>query len=108
MAAIYLYSVGLFFDSGIPRSVPIIFAVFAFLSVGGLRFATRTYFRNPNHLNKQPLIIYGVGEAGLQLVNALFHGNEFAPVALVDDDLSLQDLCIGGLRVYSPDRIPRL
>jgi FlaA1/EpsC-like NDP-sugar epimerase len=54
------------------------------------------------------VIIYGAGEAGLQLLNALFHGHEFAPVALVDDDLSLQNLGIGGLRVYSPDRIPRL
>ena len=108
VAAISLFAAGLVFDANIPRSVPIIFAVFAFLSVGGLRFAARTYFRNPNHLNKRPVIIYGAGEAGLQLLNALFHGHEFAPVALVDDDLSLQNLGIGGLRVYSPDRIPRL
>lgn len=108
VAAISLFATGLVFDASIPRSVPIIFAVFAFLSVGGLRFAARTYFRNPNHLNKRPVIIYGAGEAGLQLLNALFHGHEFAPVALVDDDPSLQNLGIGGLRVYSPDRIPRL
>ncbi|CRK76339.1 MULTISPECIES: polysaccharide biosynthesis protein [Roseobacteraceae] len=108
VAAISLFAAGLVFDASIPRSVPIIFAVFAFLSVGGLRFAARTYFRNPNHLNKRPVIIYGAGEAGLQLLNALFHGQEFAPVALVDDDPSLQNLGIGGLRVYSPDRIPRL
>ena len=108
VAAISLYAAGSVLDASIPRSVPIIFAVFAFLSVGGLRFAARTYLRNSNHLNKRPVIIYGAGEAGLQLLNALFHGNEFAPVALVDDDPSLQNLGIGGLRVYSPDRIPRL
>ena len=108
VAAISLYATGTVFDASIPRSVPIIFAVFAFLSVGGLRFAARTYLRNSNHLNKRPVIIYGAGEAGLQLLNALFHGHEFAPVALVDDDPSLQNLGIGGLRVYSPDRIPRL
>jgi FlaA1/EpsC-like NDP-sugar epimerase len=108
VAATSLYAAGSIFNASLPRSVPIIYAVFAFLSVGGLRFAARTYFRNPNHLNKRPVIIYGAGEAGLQLLNALFHGHEFAPVALVDDDLSLQNLGIGGLRVYSPDRIPRL
>lgn len=108
VAAISLFAAGLVFDASIPRSVPIIFAVFTFLSVGWLRFAARTYFRNQNHLNKRPVIIYGAGEAGLQLLNALFHGHEFAPVALVDDDPSLQNLGIGGLRVYSPDRIPRL
>ena len=99
VAAISLYATGTVFDASIPRSVPIIFAVFAFLSVGGLRFAARTYLRNSNHLNKRPVIIYGAGEAGLQLLNALFHGQEFAPVALVDDDPSLQNLGIGGLRV---------
>jgi FlaA1/EpsC-like NDP-sugar epimerase len=108
VAAISLYATGTFFDASIPRSVPIIFAVFAFLSVGGLRFAARTYLRNSNHLNKRPVIIYGAGEAGLQLLNALFHGHEYLPVALVDDDPSLQNLGIGGLRVYAPDRIPRL
>lgn len=108
VAAISLYATGTVFDASIPRSVPIIFAVFAFLSVGGLRFAARTYLRNSNHLNKRPVIIYGAGEAGLQLLNALFHGHEFAPVALVDDAPSLQNLGIGGLRVYAPDRMPRL
>jgi FlaA1/EpsC-like NDP-sugar epimerase len=108
VAAISLYAAGLLFDAGLPQSVPIIFAVFAFLSTGGLRFAARTYFSNPNHLSRRPVIIYGAGEAGLQLLSALFHGHEFAPVALVDDDPSLQNLGIGGLRVYSPDKISHL
>ena len=108
VAAIFLYAAGLIFDARIPRSVPIIFFVFAFLSVGGLRFVARTYLRNSNHLNRRPVIIYGAGEAGLQLLNALFHGREYLPVALIDDDPSVQNLGIGGLRVYSPDRILRL
>lgn len=108
VAGISLYAAGLLFDAGLPRSVPIIFAVFAFISIGGLRFTARTYFRTPNHANKRPVIIYGAGEAGLQLLNALFHGNEFAPVALVDDEPSLQNMSVGGLHVYSPDRIPHL
>ena len=108
VAGISLYAAGLFFDANLPRSVPFIFAVLAFLSIGGLRFAARKYFRNPNNLNKRPIIIYGAGEAGLQLLNALFHGNEFSPVAIVDDDLSLQNLDVGGLRVYSPEKIQHL
>ena len=108
VAGISLYAVGLFFDANLPRSVPFIFAVFAFLSIGGLRFAARKYFRNPNNLNKRPVIIYGAGQAGLQLLNALFHGNEFRAVAIVDDDLSLHNLDVGGLRVYSPEKIPHL
>lgn len=108
VAAISLYAAGLLFDANLPRSVPFIFAVFAFISIGGVRFAARTYFRNPNHANKRPVIIYGAGEAGMQLLNALFHGQEFAPVALVDDDPSLQNMSVGGLQVNSPDRMPHL
>ena len=82
--------------------------MFAFLSIGGLRFAIRTFIRNPNVLNKKTVIIYGAGKAGLQLLNALYHGQEFAPVAMIDDDPSLQNLGVGGVYVYSPDRIPQL
>ncbi len=108
VAVISLYAAGLFFDVSLPRSVPIMFAVFSFLSVGFLRFVARTCFRTPNHLNRIPVIIYGAGEAGLQLLNALFHGREYVPVALVDDRHSLQDLSIGGLRVNSANKIRHL
>lgn len=108
VAAAVLYLSGLAIDAGLPRSVPIIFAIFIFLSVGGLRFIARTFFRNPSTLSKRPVIIYGAGEAGLQLLNALFHGRDYAPVALVDDDPALQNLAVGGLNVFSPDQIPRL
>ena len=100
VAAISLYATNLIFDAGIPWSVPINFAVFTFLSVGGLRFLARRYFRSSNHLTRRPVIIYGAGDAGLQLLNALFHGQEFVPVALIDDDPSRQGLGVGGLSVY--------
>tara|TARA_R110002124_G_C8957156_1_gene513756 strand:- start:596 stop:2503 length:1908 start_codon:yes stop_codon:yes gene_type:complete len=106
--AITLCVAGLVFEAGIPRSVPIIFGIFVFLSIGGLRFAARTYFRNPSQVIKRPVIIYGAGDSGMQLLNSLFHGREYAPVALVDDDPGLQNLSVGGLQVYAPDRIPQL
>lgn len=108
IGSIALYLVSLGFDAWLPRSIPFIFAIFIFLSVGGLRFAVRTIFRNPIHVAKRPVVVYGAGEAGLQLVNSLFHGRDYAPVALVDDDPKLQNLGVGGLRVYAPDQIPRL
>ena len=108
VSAIILYAAGLLLNVGLPRSVPIIYAVLVFLSVGGLRFVARHFFRSPDHVLKQPVIIYGAGEAGLQLLNSLFHGREYHPIALVDDDKALQNLTVGGLRVYGPDAIPRL
>jgi FlaA1/EpsC-like NDP-sugar epimerase len=108
IAAITLYLAGVMFGAGIPRSVPIIFGIFAFLAIGGLRFVVRTFFRNPSQLAKRPVIIYGAGESGRQVLNALFHGQEYAPISLVDDDARLQGMSVGGLRVCAPSEIPRL
>lgn len=108
VAAVALYFTGLFLDAGIPRSVPVIFGLFVFLSLSGIRFMARTVFRNPAHLVKRPVIIFGAGESGLQLLNSLFHGREYAPVALVDDDPDLQNRSVGGLRVYAPEQIRQL
>ncbi|RYD68094.1 MAG: polysaccharide biosynthesis protein, partial [Verrucomicrobiaceae bacterium] len=108
VAAVVLYFSGLVFEAGIPRSVPIIFGLFVFLSLCGIRFIARTLFRNPAQLVKRPVIIFGAGESGLQLLNSLFHGREYAPVALVDDDPDLQHRSVGGLRVYAPEQIRQL
>ena len=108
VAAVVLYTAGIAVDANLPRSVPIIFAVFVFLSVGGVRFIARTYFRNSSRWSKRPVIIYGAGEAGPQLLNSLFHGRDYVPVALIDDDTSLHNLAVGGLSVCAPDQIPRL
>ncbi|MEN8887489.1 MAG: nucleoside-diphosphate sugar epimerase/dehydratase [Celeribacter marinus] len=108
VSAIMLYGAGILIGASLPRSVPIIFIMFVFLSVGGLRFITRTFFRNPNQSRKRPVIIYGAGDSGLQLLNSLFHGRDYAPVALVDDNPALQNLAIGGLSVDAPDQIPQL
>ena len=106
VSATSLYVANVFFNADIPRFVPLLFAVFVFFSLGGIRFAARTYFRRQSQLLKQPVIVYGAGAAGIQLVNALFHGAEFTPIALVDDKLSLRGMNVGGLNVYSPDQIP--
>ena len=107
-AVIVLYASRLAFDLHLPRSVPIIFATFAFLLVGGLRFLARGVFRSPYQSGKRPVIIYGAGEAGLQLLHSLMHGRDYEPVALVDDDPVLHNLAVGGLQVCAPDDMPRL
>ena len=89
----------------IPRSVPGIFGILLFLSTGGLRFVVRNLLRQPVKSNRLPVVIYGAGEAGRQLQNALFHGREYAPVAFLDDDPALQNTLIGGLRVFAPSDI---
>ncbi len=108
VSAVALYVCGFLLGANIPRSVPIIHAVFLFLSLGGLRFAARYLFRRPTFGSREPVIIYGAGDAGLQLLNALYHGRSYAPVALVDDDPRLQEFSVGGLRVFPPSEIPEV
>lgn len=108
ISAVALAISGLVFQAGLPRSVPIIFGIFVFLWVGGARFAARQFFRSSARMIKRPVIVYGAGESGLQLLNALFHGREYAPVALLDDNPRLQNLSVGGVRVHAPDRIGEL
>jgi len=107
-SATVLYLTCLAFGVFLPRSVPVMHAAFVFLSVGGLRFTARHILRSTNHTSKRPVIIYGAGEAGLQLLTALSHGLEYLPVALVDDDEKLHNMMVGGLRVVEGKQIVRL
>lgn len=103
-----LYLSGYALEAGIPRSVPIMFGTMVFLGIGGLRFVARSLFRQPNQRHRRPVIIYGAGEAGLRLLHSLFHGKDYGPVALIDDEPSLHGLIISGLRVYSSEQIAQL
>jgi FlaA1/EpsC-like NDP-sugar epimerase len=95
-------------DAGIPRSVPIMAAALAVLAISGLRFLVRQMFRGPLQVSKRPVAIYGAGEVGLELLNSLFHGRDYAPIAFIDDDPRLHGLMIGGCHVYPPSALPQL
>ena len=107
------FSIALFITSnvlsaGIPRSVPVISGILLFLAISSLRFGARHLFRTPMQVAKKPVVIYGAGSAGLELLNSLFHGRDYAPIAFIDDDRQFHGLTISGYRVYPPSEIPRL
>ena len=108
VASLTLVGADLALGAGIPRSAPVIYGFFICLSVAGLRFTARAAFRKPNTSRKRPVIIYGAGDAGMQLLSSLFHSREFTPVALVDDDPRLHNLSISGIRVHPASAIPAL
>lgn len=97
-------SFGLF----LPRSVPAIYWLLAMGFLGGARFGLRALYRQRLARLKARVIIFGAGSAGRQLFATLEHGGDYAPVAFVDDASELQGRDIGGLRVYSPARLPSL
>lgn len=101
----HLGAIGVF-----PRTVPALNWMIMLLLVGSSRFLARwwlsdSYFRIVGQLGnreygKKNVVIYGAGNAGVQLASALIHGREFKAVAFIDDDVSLQKQKINGLRIY--------
>ena len=108
ISAVALSSFSFLFHAPIPRSVPFIYWCLAMLFVGGSRMLVRSYAHRNLKKRKQKVIIYGAGSSGMQLALALMQGNEYQPVAFVDDDRSKQGTILQGLRVYSAVQLPRL
>ena len=105
LASLSLFLIGLLFESNLPRSIPIIFWVLVFLSIGGYRFFLRSIFRKGNRSNIRRAIIYGAGECGLELLNSLFYGRDLTAVAFVDDNPNFNGYSVGGINVFSADNI---
>ena len=93
----------------VPRTVPFINWLVLLLLVGGSRFVARwvlsdTYAKLGGKVAQErcakSVIIYGAGHAGVQLASALSFGQDFNPVAFIDDDKTLQKQKVNGLRIY--------
>lgn len=94
---------------GIPRSIFPIYWGTAFLFVGGSRYLVRLlYAHHYLKSEKTHIIIYGAGEAGIQLANALARNEDYRPVAYIDDNPTLNKAIIQGLQVYKPILLPSL
>lgn len=89
-------------EVSLPISVPILYASFAFIFVGGSRTLVRTVFSDDIKRDGENVIIYGAGVSGRQLVTALAQSCEYRAMAFVDDDLTLHGTVIKGVNVHSP------
>ncbi len=94
----------------VPRSSWIICWLVLTALVGGGRLVLRRYLRRRFRLSapRTPVIVYGAGEAGAQLVNALRYSTEFEPAVFVDDNPRLWGSVVLGLKVRAPTKLPRL
>jgi len=111
VSALMLAVVALFGgERGLPRSVIILYWCISLLAVGGMRFAVRSWLQSQGRRGqrREPVVIYGAGAAGIQSAAALLQGNEYRPVAFVDDDPSLQGSEMHGIRVYSPEELGKI
>ena len=77
------------------------------LTVGG-RFVARSFLRAERTSAGRPVVIYGAGEYGRQLLTSLQQGKELNPAAFVDQNDELVGAVIGGVKVFSHDNLMQL
>ena len=70
----------------IPRSVPIIYIVLLFCAISGSRFAVRYVVTSMLGKPAGKVVIYGAGDAGRQLLNALNSERQYQVMAFIDDN----------------------
>ena len=94
---------------GVPRTVYGINSLLLLLFIGGSRLTARWWFshafsdigRQMSRRSIPPVIIYGAGASGAQIVAALKMSRQLNPVAFIDDDASLYRQHINGITVHS-------
>ncbi|MCP5196819.1 MAG: polysaccharide biosynthesis protein [Gammaproteobacteria bacterium] len=94
----------------VPRSSWLIAWLVLVALVGSGRLVLRRTLRRRFRLStaRTPVIIYGAGEAGVQLVHALRYSTEFEPTVFVDDNPQLWGGIVLGLKVRAPFKLARL
>ncbi len=92
----------------LPRSVPIMYWLLVLVLMIGSRFTIKGLLQAQNHRINHPVIIYGAGESGRQLLASIKHTNTHFPVAFVDDDEALCGTIIQNKHVYASSEIKEL
>ena len=90
----------------VPRSVPVIHGLIAFLALGGVRFASRLRSEKVSparsrQVRPKRVLIVGAGEAGVMIAREMMRHPEagLSPVGLLDDDPSKRRSFFLGLPV---------
>lgn len=104
-----VYGIALVLEvQALPRSSLLIFWFVAFAYVVSSRFLARSMLRRsirPGSRARVRTAIYGAGDAGVQLAQAMQFSTEYRAVCFIDDRPERQIQNVGGLRVYGPSRI---
>jgi FlaA1/EpsC-like NDP-sugar epimerase len=105
--SLFLFLMG---NAVVPESTPLAFFFISLVAVASIRlFPLRSFLSSMTRINtKKHAIVYGAGNTGTRLANALRHGDEYEPVAFLDDDPTLHGFVIHGCRVHSPSEVGNL
>lgn len=96
----------------LPRSVLVMSVTFSFLNLIAMRLIIRWMVRIHLVENRgkvlSPAIIYGAGQAGIQLFDSMKANTPYKVVAFVDDDHRIQNRSIRGVSVFDPSNLKKL
>jgi len=98
-----------------PRSAIVIYALIAALLIrlsrqwaGALLLAAAPQHKPASFDKRKPVIIYGAGTIGIQLLRALNEAGGYKTVAFIDPNPSLTGQLVHGVKVLKPDRIGKV
>jgi FlaA1/EpsC-like NDP-sugar epimerase len=110
VAVLLVFALALQFNVDmVPRSALLIFWFVAFAYVVSSRFLARALLRRGLRQAGQMRLataIYGAGDAGVQLAQAMQYSTEYKPSCFLDDRRELQGKTVAALKVYSPENLP--
>ena len=108
-------------DIRFPRTAAFLYGIFLITSMLGARFFIQNWLLGhistrwlPGFIRKlfvqqyewgKPVLIYGAGDAGIQLMAALDKGREFRPVGFIDSNPQLCGQVIGRRRVFADTEV---
>jgi FlaA1/EpsC-like NDP-sugar epimerase len=106
-----IFSIFIFVISwdNVPRSIgilqPILYLLLIAISRALVRFWLNAQHRSATPLASERLLIYGAGEAGIQIAHALNHSRQYKIIGFLDDDASLQGKTINDWLIYKPSQL---
>jgi FlaA1/EpsC-like NDP-sugar epimerase len=98
-------------EENFPRSALAIYWFIVFSYVVASRIGMRSFLRNHNAADRgvsEVVAIYGAGEPGARLAQAMRGTEEYRPVCFFDDKHALSERNINGLRVFHTDRLAEI
>jgi len=98
-------------EAQFPRSALTIYWFIAFSYVVMSRIGVRKLLRStrgPCAGNALAVAIYGAGEAGARLAQAMRDGDDYRPLCFFDDKRALNERTVAGLRVFHTSRLVEL
>ena len=90
-----------------PIKLAVVYGSFCGFYLVGSRYIAQ-YFLVRRSPEKSNVIVFGAGESGARVVQAMHGNNAFRPVAFVDDDQELQGKQLFGFPIYAREKLEYL